>query len=328
MDAAPAFPEFKPLELADKPIFDAALAAHPPRTSELGFTNLFIWRRSLQTRWCRLDDWLLVVFGGASGGACGLEPIGPPGRADAVDRLLGWLAADCGSPDPRLERVGSGLADELAGDARFAQEATREHFDYVYRRSDLVELRGKRYHAKRNHINRLRREREYAVATLGPALLDECLELAELWCHARTCTEDMGLNDEWEATRELLQHFEPLALQGAVIQIDDRVQAFTAADRLRPDTSVVHVEKANPEIPQLYAAINQHFAERLDPALAWINREQDLGEPGLRKAKQSYHPDHLEPKFRIRPQRGSSAATKNRAVLLRNFAGREDSRGW
>ncbi len=80
MAAVPAFPEFKPLELADKPVFDAALTAHPPRTSELGFTNLFIWRRSLQTRWCRLDDWLLVVFCGASGGACGLEPIGPPGR--------------------------------------------------------------------------------------------------------------------------------------------------------------------------------------------------------------------------------------------------------
>ena len=77
--------------------------------------------------------------------------------------------------------------------------------------------------------------------------------------------------------------------------------AFSVADRLNPRTALVHVEKANPDIPELYALVNQQLAEHALADVDWINREQDLGEPGLRKAKQSYHPDHLVEKFRLSP---------------------------
>jgi len=129
------------------------------------------------------------------------------------------------------------------------------------------------------------------------------MDLADEWCGVRACEEDMSLTGEHEAVGELLAHFDALELTGGVICIADRVEAFSVADRLRADTALVRVEKANPEIPELYALINQQLAEQALTDVAWINREQDLGEPGLRKAKQSYHPDHLVEKVRLFPAR-------------------------
>ncbi len=91
-----------------------------------------------------------------------------------------------------------------------------------------------------------------------------------------------------------------------MLLIQDKVEAFSLAELLNRETAVIHVEKANPEIPGLYPMINQEFCEKTWSHVLWINREQDLGEPGLRKAKESYFPDHLVDKFRIRMvQRGS-----------------------
>jgi hypothetical protein len=110
----------------------------------------------------------------------------------------------------------------------------------------------------------------------------------------------MNLLDEWEAVREALKHFSSLRIEGGVILIDDKVGAFALGELLNRQTAVVHIEKANPQIPELYAVINQQFCERSWQNVTYVNREQDLGETGLRKAKLSYHPAHLEEKFQIR----------------------------
>jgi len=272
-----------------------------PTTSELSFTNLFIWRSYFQTRWCRLDDWLLVVFAGHRDGPCALEPIGPPGRRAVVEQVLPWLGSAFGSRTPRLERVGRALAEELGAVDGITVEPLRDHFDYVYRRDDLAALEGRRYHAKRNHINRLRRERTFEYRPIDAAMIAECMDLADAWCGVRACSEDMSLAGEREAVGELLANFEALELTGGAICIQEKVEAFSVADRLNPQTALVHVEKANPDIPELYALVNQQLSEHALADAAWINREQDLGEPGLRKAKQSYHPDHLLEKYRLSP---------------------------
>lgn len=301
MATQPRFPDTKPLELQDRSVFQQALAAMAPQTSELNFTNLFIWRDYFKTRWGRLDDWLVVVFSGHRKGACALEPIGPAGRAGTLEPMLEALASTFKSPAPCLQRVGQGLVQELSQVPGIVAEPQRQHFDYVYRREDLAHLKGKRFHAKRNHINRIRRERTFEYRPIDRALIDQCLDLADEWCGVRACSEDMSLTGEHDAVRELLSNFEALELVGGTICIHDKVEAFSVADRLNPQTGLVHVEKANPDIPELYTLINQQLAEHALTEVAWINREQDLGEPGLRKAKKSYHPDHLAEKFRLFP---------------------------
>ena len=123
------------------------------------------------------------------------------------------------------------------------------------------------------------------------------MEVAEKWCKIRRCEDDMNLLSESEAVRESLVNFLTLKIEGVVILIDNKVEAFALGELLNEQRAVVHIEKADPENPGLYAMINQQFCENRWRDLLYINREQDLGEPGLRKAKLSYYPDHFVESF-------------------------------
>ena len=284
---------FQTLTLDQRPLLQAMLRAISPRTSELNFTNLFIWRRHFDTRWCIEGETLLLAFAGPDPSRPrALEPVGPGARLGMAEALVEHLS-HWGSETPRLVRLGAALATELSG-AGWRVEETRDHHDYVYAQSDLAGLVGKKYNAKRNHLNRIRREHRFVSRPYTADDEKACLELAERWCDVRACSEDMSLGGEWEAVRDLIEHREELELSGWVIELEEGIRAFSFADALNDDTAVVHVEKADPELPELYTLINQQFAEKGLNQFTWINREQDLGEVGLRRAKESYRPQRLE----------------------------------
>jgi hypothetical protein len=295
----PAFPEFKPIELEDRDLIRDILWKYQPRTSELTFTNLFIWRSHYGIQWSMNKDWLIVLCSTDQKGVFALPPIGPPSRMDIVKTLLLWLKEKKKDKEPRIERADRSLVSEIEVAKDLLIELTREHFDYVYKSGDLIQLAGRKYHSKRNHIYQLERKLDFTYAPLNRDLVVSCLALVENWCEWHRCEEDMNLLDEWEAVREALNHFDDLKIEGGVILIDNKVEAFALGELLNEKTGVVHIEKANPEMPGLYALINQRCCKTLWSNVPYVNREQDLGEPGLRKAKESYYPDHLEEKFRI-----------------------------
>jgi hypothetical protein len=128
--------------------------------------------------------------------------------------------------------------------------------------------------------------------------LVECfLDMQETWCQLKKCEEDPGLLMEDYAIYQALTHLDELDLQGGAIIIDDKIEAFTLGEPLNQDTAVIHIEKANPDIPGLYAAINQLFCSNAWSHMTYVNREQDLGIEGLRTAKQSYSPHHMVNKY-------------------------------
>ena len=299
MTTPPAFPEFKPIELKDRDFIRDILWKYQPRTSELTFTNLFIWRSHYGIQWSMDRDRLIMLCSTDQNGVFALLPIGPPPRIDVVRRLLLWLKEEKKHNEPKIERADRRLVSGIEGAEDLLIEPTREHFDYVYKSEDLIKLAGRKYHSKRNHIYQLERKYDFAYAPLTQDLVASCLALVENWCEWHRCEEDMNLLDEWEAVREALNYFEDLQIKGGVIKINDKVEAFALGELLNNQTGVVHVEKANPEMPGLYALINQKCCDTFWSNVPYVNREQDLGEPGLRKAKESYHPDHLEEKFRI-----------------------------
>lgn len=296
----PVFPEFKPIELDDQDFIRDILWKYQPQISELTFTNFFIWRSHYGIQWSSYVDWLIILCSTDHDGVFALPPIGPPSRIDIVKKLLLWLKEEKKDKEPRIERADKILISEIQGATDFLIEPTREHFDYVYKSEDLIHLAGRKYHSKRNHIYQLERKYAFTYAPLNRDLVTSCLALAENWCEWHRCEEDMNLLDEWEAVRQALNQFVELKIEGGVIQIENKVEAFALGELLNKQTGVVHIEKANPEIPSLYTLINQKFCENLWRSFPYVNREQDLGEPGLRKAKESYYPDHLEEKFRIR----------------------------
>ena len=296
----PVFPRFKPLALADREIFRTILWDYQAETSELSFTNLFIWQSHYGYQWSRDRDRLLVVSAAAGGEAWALPPVGPSPRVDLCRQVLGWLRDECGVANPAIERADPRLAAEVAGHPEFVVEPVRDHFDYVYRTDDLINLAGGNYHAQRNHINSLARSYPFRYEPLRAEHLPACLDLSARWCKVKRCEDDLSLMGEWEAVTAALANFQALSLQGGVILVNDRVEAFTCGELLNKATAVIHLEKADPEVRGLYAVINQQFCRQAWAEVDFVNREQDLGEAGLRTAKMSYHPHHLVEKFRIR----------------------------
>jgi hypothetical protein len=300
MAAAPEFPTFVPLRLEDRPLFEKFFGAYGPDTSELTFTNLFIWRGHYGIKWSVAGEHLLILCAREPEPCYVLMPVGPSPRIEITRRLLAWLKDSLGVADPKIERADGRLAGELRNQPGVSVEPTREHFDYVYRTEDLIRLTGKKFDGKRNHLRRFTEKHDFKYLSGPEGNLRGCFDLAERWCQARACADDLGLSGEWEAVREALLNHEALGLRCGAIEVGGRVAAFTLGELLNPQTAVVHIEKADPDIQGLYPLINQQFCERGLSDVPWVNREQDLGEDGLRRAKQSYHPDHLVEKFRIR----------------------------
>jgi len=296
-----AFPDFRALELEDRGLIREFLWRYQPDTSELTFTNLFIWRSLYRWRWSTAGEWLLLLQEKEGQEPSLLPPVGPSPRLEVTRMVLGFLRKERGVLRPRIERADSRFISEVSTAPELAVIPDREHFDYLYETSDLMSLKGSKYHAKRNHISRFLQDHgsSFRFAPIGAENLGLCAEFQERWCELRRCDEDMNLRDEWTAIRQGLADYQALKVEGAAILIGDRVEAFTFGELLNAQTAVVHIEKANPEIPGLYALINRQFCQKYWSGVPFINREQDLGEEGLRKAKLSYHPVRLVEKYRV-----------------------------
>jgi len=177
----------------------------------------------------------------------------------------------------------------------------RDDADYVYKVEDLAKLRGKKYQAKRNYVKRFKGKYEYKFLELRENLIEECLRLQEKWFNMKISNaEDISsMSLENKSVTNLLLNFSKLGLFGNVLLIKDKVEGFIIAEELNNDTVVVHAEKANPEYIGIYPAINQLFCASILNKYKFVNWEQDVGLPGLRKSKLSYHPRYLVRKYDV-----------------------------
>jgi hypothetical protein len=291
----PEFPQFRDLALEDKPLFHQAFAQFPPQISEFTFTNLFIWRHSYQIKISRFQNFLCLLS--EKGESPFFFP--PIGEGDVIEyyqSLLQYLRRE--GALPKIARVPEAVVDQIDWKAAgMKAELDRSQCDYVYLTQDLIELKGRKYHRKRNHIKQFQEKYSYQYIPLTPEWIPQCLQLETEWCDLRHCEVSPGLLNESVAIKEAFTHFEGLGVQGGAILIDGKVEAFTLGDPLNSETVVIHIEKANPAYEGLYPTINQAFLENQWSGYTYVNREQDLGEEGLRKAKESYFPHHLVNKY-------------------------------
>lgn len=281
-----------PLTLADRALVEEHLAKNPPAISEHTFTNLFIWRETRPIELLQTGDAIAFIERRGETAVILGSPVGDLAPTD----LAREVRAATGCPAVAFERLPEIYAQTAVAAGIDAAE-DRASFDYVYRRGDLAELAGRRYHAKRNLVAQCLAQNACVYEEIGPGHIAEMRDFMARWCQHRGCREDPGLCGEYLAIKELFLTWEALPVVGAVIRIGGRVEAFTVGEELAPGTAVVHFEKAWPEIKGLYQVTNQWFAKHALGRFAFINREQDLGIEGLRKAKESYFPDHLVRKY-------------------------------
>jgi len=276
---------FKTLELSDKKIFDEFFKRFPPKISELTFTNLFSWRTSKDYMFNLLDEHLIISFENEF-----LQPIGK-----TPEKIMEKLLKE--KKDMIFERIEKSVAMLLSN--KFLVEEERDMFDYVYSLRDLSELKGNQFEPKRNLVKQAEKYNP-EVCRLTESNVNDFFRLQQEWCNLRSCENNKLLSDENKAILEALSNFKEFNLCGTCIRIKGKLAAFAIGEKLNEDTYVEHFEKGDLNYKGIYQYVLKEFASALSEKTVYLNREQDLGIPGLRKAKESYHPVKMIEKYRIR----------------------------
>jgi len=293
----PEFPQLKSLTLEDKPLCHQLFTQFPPVISEFTFTNLFIWRHAYQIKISRVQNFLCLLSDQGENSFF-FPPIGEGDVIECYQNLLQYLEEK--GMFPKIVRVPEAVVAQIDWKASgMKADLDRNQSDYVYLTQDLIELKGRKYHRKRNHIKQFQEKYSYQYISLTPEWIPQCLQLETEWCDLRHCEASPGMLNESFAIKEAFTHFVELGVKGGAILINGKVEAFTLGDPLNLETVVIHIEKANPAYEGLYPTINQAFLENQWSGYPYVNREQDLGEEGLRKAKESYFPHHMANKYTI-----------------------------
>lgn len=289
----PVYPNFKVLELSDKPLFDKALEIDQPEICEYTFANLYAWRDYYQLTFSTLGD-LIVVHCGMTKSPEFLCPIGHFGyKKDTIKKII-FEAAES------VTRVSQEVMELLTGEDYLEIINNPDASDYVYLTGDLVALKGAKYDGKRNLIKKFKSNHEYEYVKVDSSHIKECREFEEAWCSTKDCQENRGLYNEKKAFGEMIENFSRLDLTAGAIRVKGRMCALAIGEKLKNDTFVVHTLKALPDMPGLYQVINNEFLAKEAAGFEYVNLEDDLGAEGLRKAKLSYHPVNLVKKYTIK----------------------------
>jgi hypothetical protein len=300
MTQYPKFPDFKELGIKDKAIFDEYFKRYPPKISEFTFTNLFMWRHYYKFKWAMLNE-NIVIMASPDEKQYFFPPIGENGLKETVLECLSYSEElGFGGVMKRVPKNIASLVSSPSNEGKVKVELDRDNSDYVYLIKNLVELNGSNYRSQRQSIKQFRRQHEFEYIPLTKEMIPGCLELQEDWCDIRACYDDPSLAGEDKAIFEALLHFETLKrFKCGVILVDEAIQAFTMGEVLNAETVVIHIEKGSQEREYrgVYETINKLFLENEWANFKYVNREQDLGLEGLRKAKMSYHPEFLVDKY-------------------------------
>lgn len=286
----PPYPESRPLALTDKALLDRLCGEIQPRISEMTFAGLYLFRNAHDYRLTTVSDSIILVGKGYDNAAYFMPPL-----CGEIVKALNFLLAEgltlYGADDQFIGRYLTGGALQI--------NELRDSSDYLYLREELATLPGSRFHKKKNRISYFTNRHEYTVSLFSGEHLHGCLGLLDKWLRSSRDENGSSLQLEVAATSEVLQYVTELGLEGVVVIVDGKVVAFALGERLNRDTAVCHFEKADPYTEGLYQLVNREFARLLFPDCQYLNREQDLGNMGLRNAKLSYHPLELVKKYSV-----------------------------
>jgi len=276
---------YEPISLARREEYLERLARCPQKVSDYSFGNLWGWAEEYGLTW-RFGDshvWILQtrpreIF---------WAPVGPW-------QTENWATCPTLAKGGTFIRVPERLCQiwsRALGEERLTLEEAREHWDYVYDVADLVELRGNRFHKKKNLLNQFLRGYDFEYKPLSSDCVEETLEMQRQWFTWHDPDDSGELLAENGAIVRVLQNWDRIpGLLGGAIRVDGQMVAYTVAEELTPDMLVIHFEKGCSRVKGIYQAINQQFLADAGTGYKLVDREQDLGDEGLRHAKMSYNP--------------------------------------
>ncbi len=287
--------DFRKPEIEDKEKYQSAL----DRTSLMGcdcsFANIYLWRDYYDIRICFKNDFVFTAYFNGDKPAGYTLPFGGNNLRWAVEEIF----AD--SNERNVDELQIGLLTEETKSqldslfpGKFFYEEEPEDADYIHLRENLAELKGKKFHGKRNHISQFKRNYpQYEYAPLTRDNFSDALLVAAKWCDIRKDIDGEEFGSDYPAMEDAFLHFDKLGLFGGIIYVDGQAVSMTVASKIRGDICDVHFEKSI--IDGGYPIICNEFAKNLfGSGYKYMNREEDMGIEGLRKSKLSYRPDiHL-----------------------------------
>ena len=279
------YPNLTELELADRPQLEPLFRELRDGLSELSFAGIYCFRASHAYRIGRLADGTYLLAGADKGSPFFICPYGLP-HHDLLTELFQRFSA--------MKLVTEAQAVELR-QAGYEVSEDRDNFDYIYRREDLAALRGRALQRKRNLVHAFEKRHTYEAYELATDRVGDALAVLEAW---RENARDQA---DWAPAREALEHASEFGLHGRLYYVEGKPAGYTLGEEARAGTMfVVHYEKTVPDMKGLYQVINMDFVRSLPPTITLINREQDLGDAGLRQAKLTYRPSDFVKKYRAR----------------------------
>lgn len=286
-------------EAEDEDWINSCIAVSGTMASDASFANIYLLRNKYSTKISRYKDFIIRKYSG-KGARCGYTF--PLGKGD-VTKALAEIEKDAKECGERLQFAFVTEEQkevlENAMPARFCYSSDAGDSDYIYLRSELASLSGKAFHKKKNHFSKfVRTYPDYKYYEIGACNIYDAQKVADAWYYEHLQDEDASQLAEYKAIKEALDNFEELGLIGGIIYVNDSPCAMTIASKINENTVDVHFEKAVGEyaLNGGYAAINKLFSEKLD-GVTWLNREEDIGIEGLRKAKLSYRPKIMLKKY-------------------------------
>lgn len=284
--------DFRKVQLEDREVITDYFRRYPSRSCERTFVNAYLWARFYPVTFAIVED-TLVFKNERKEGLAFSFPAGEDAHVKKALEVLKAYSIERGS-DFTLYHVTEEMFAHLEEwyPDRFQIAYDEDVADYVYESEKLSTLAGKKLHAKRNHINKFKlvNEGRWEYEPITKDNLEDCFQMALKWRNENGCEDDEEKNAEICVTLNSLRLFEELELIGGLIRLDGEMIAFTIGEPICEDTFVVHIEKAFAEIQGAYPMINQQFVEHACMDYKYINREEDTGAEGLRKAKRSYRP--------------------------------------
>ena len=282
---------FRPVTASDADLLRSFTMESKCMNCDLNVANLCSWQFLYHTEYAVVDGYLLLRFV-LDGQVTYMKPIG---KGD-LRPILQLLMADARSLGDTLRMAcvcpcAQAMMDESMPGG-FTYTVNRDKSDYLYLREKLVTLAGKKLQPKRNHISKFKRAYpNYEYRPLTADLVDDCIRLGEEWCKTNDSCMQRAMEAEQRMIAYALRHIDELHIIGGTLFVEEKMVAFTFGSRINDEAFDVCVEKADTTYEGAYAMINNEFVSRLPEDIVYINREEDLGLEGLRKAKLSYYPD-------------------------------------
>lgn len=281
--------EFRQVKLEDKELIDSYIKKQNSKNCSISFANIYLWEPHYKVTYTEVED--MLVFRSNGDQPSFSYPIGGSDVKKAIDFMMEYCK------EMNLEFKMYGVTEEQFSvieelyPGQFQVEYSRDEANYVYETEKLINLSGKKYHGKKNHINKFKRlYPDWQYEDITDENLEECIEMAYGWRKENDCDTDELKKVEFCVSLNALKKLKELDLIGGLIRAEGKVVAITVGEALTHDTFVIHIEKAYADVDGAYPMINREFLAHHASDYMYVNREEDTGAEGLRKAKLSYKP--------------------------------------